>query len=188
MTSPTAEKLLTAEEFAETTDPPDMRTELVRGRIVCVPPPSTIHGKYVRRIGASLGHFSDEHALGEVVVESGYLLESDPDTVRGPDVSFIAAAALSEGLPPRGYHEGAPTLAVEVISPDETEEKVTAKIELYLAAGAERVWEVRPRLRTVTVHRRGAEPVTLTATSTLTSFDAGFAVEGFALRVADIFA
>lgn len=188
MSSSTAERLLTAEEFAETTDPPNMRTELVKGRIVTMPPPSTIHGKYVRRIGAALGAFADANGEGDVVVESGYLLEIDPDTVRGPDVSFIAASSLGAGLPPRGYHKGAPTLAIEVISPDEADEQVRGKIDLYLSTGAQRVWEVRPRLRTVTVHRAGVEPHTLTADDLLTSDDAAFNVDGFSLAVRDIFA
>jgi Uma2 family endonuclease len=86
MSSPAAEKLLTAEQFAETGDPPNMRTELVKGRIVVTPAPSTIHGKYVRRIGAALGDFADAHSLGEVLVESGYLLESDPIQCAAPTI------------------------------------------------------------------------------------------------------
>jgi Uma2 family endonuclease len=108
--------------------------------------------------------------------------------VRGPDHSFIASQRLGPGLPTRGYHEGAPTLAVEVISPDESDEKFTAKIEFCFSAGAERAWEVRPRLRTVTVHRMGAGPRTLTAADTLASDDAAFNLDGFSLPLRDIFA
>jgi hypothetical protein len=58
---------------------------------------------------------------------------------------------------------------------------------MWLGGGAARVWEVRPRLKTVTVHRPGGDPETLGAGGTLTSEHAGFAAEGFALALRDIF-
>jgi len=189
MTSPTAEKLLTAEEFAETKDPPNMETELVRGRIVCMPPAKTPHGYYGARIGDALGDFFRPRKLGISTGEGGYVLARDPDTVRAPDAAFLKASRVPPGWPDLDeYVEGAPTLAVEVVSRGQTEDEVARKIEDWLDGGAERVWEVRPRLRTVTVHRRGAEPRTFTAEDTLTSDDAAFEVEGFALVVGDIFA
>ena len=57
----------------------------------------------------------------------------------------------------------------------------------YLAAGSERVWAVRPEQRTVIVFSADGEVRTLRIGDTLTSADAGFAVDGFALPVADIF-
>ncbi len=184
-----AERLITAEEFLLTKDPPGMVTELVRGRIVCMPPPSTSHGKWVGRIYLRLHGFSSENDLGEALVEAGFRLQADPDTVRGVDVGFISYDRLPGGkLPATGYVAGAPNLAVEVISPGNVDRDIAIKVAEYLAAGADRVWEVRPGLRTVTVHRSGAEPKTLRVGDTLTSDDAGFAVDGFALPVADIFA
>lgn len=58
----------------------------------------------------------------------------------------------------------------------------------YLAAGTRRVWLVRPRLRTVTVHRPNGDAHTYQLGDTLTSDDAGFDVAGFALPLSDIFA
>lgn len=189
MTSPVAEKLITAEEFALMPDPEGACTELEAGKVVCMPPPSTIHGRFVRRLALRLSAFVEAGAFGEVFTESGYALSRNPDTVRGPDVSYLSNQRMSpQDLPSRGYVEGAPTLAIEVISPDERDDAVERKVGEYLDAGAERVWEVRPRLRTVTVHRTGQPPVTLGAGDTLTSDDAAFAVDGFSLPVAEIFA
>ena len=188
MASAIAERLMTAEEFAETTDPPGMRTELVRGRVIYMPPPANIHGEYVANTILSLGPFARAHDLGRVMAESGYTLQRRPDTVRGPDVSFVSHERLrTQGHGP-SYLEGAPTLAVEVISPSETRADVADKVSQYLAAGAERVWEVRPRQRTVTVHRSGSPAVTKHVGDVLTSDDAAFAVDGFALAVEAIFA
>jgi Uma2 family endonuclease len=76
---------------------------------------------------------------------------------------------------------------VEVISESETEREAAEKVTLWLEAGAERVWEVRERTRTVTVHTPGHPPRTLRDGDALHSDDASFSVEGFSLPVSDIF-
>jgi len=128
------------------------------------------------------------HSLGRVLVESGYRLKSDPDTVRGPDVSFIAMEHIPETGLPSGYFEGPPSLAVEVLSPTDSERDVLVKVGEYLDAGAERVWLVRSSNKTVTVYFAGGEVATLHAGDTLDSSHAGFSVEGFALPIDEIFA
>ncbi len=42
----------------------------------------------------------------------------NPDTVRGPDVSFVAAGRIAEAGIPVGYWPGLPDLAIEVVSPN----------------------------------------------------------------------
>jgi Uma2 family endonuclease len=189
MTTPAAEALMTAEEFARLTDPPGVRTELIRGRVVELPPAKTDHSGIAIEIAFHLRTFVGTNRLGRVTGEGGYLLSRDPDTVRGPDAAFVAASRLPGGRLRRGqYFEGPPDLAVEVISPDDRESDVADKVSVWLDAGARRVWEVRPRTETVTIHTAGDPPRTLGAGDSLTSADAGFPVEGFALPVADIFA
>lgn len=189
MPAPVAEKLLTAEEFARMVDPPGVRTELVRGLVISMPPAKTKHGFRAGKINRRLDEFAESHDLGIATGEGGYVLAHNPDSVRGPDAAFISLARIPVGgLSEDEYFEGAPDLAVEVISPSESDMDVATKIAEYLAAGAQRVWEVRPRLRTVTVHRPQAAPETLRDGDVLTSEHAGFAVEGFLLAVADIFA
>ncbi len=153
-----------------------------------MPPAKTIHGFRSRRVERALEAFIDEHQLGIATGEGGYLLQHDPDTVRAPDAAFLSADRIPPGgLPEDAYVDGAPNLAVEVVSPDDREGDIAEKVALWLVAGALRVWEVRPRTRTVTVHRPGTPPVTLRAEDTLTSDDAAFAVPGFALSVRSIF-
>ncbi len=54
--------------------------------------------------------------------------------------------------------DGVPTLAVEILSPNDTEEDVNERVDEYLAAGVALVWLVDPHHRTVEVHRPGGEP------------------------------
>jgi Uma2 family endonuclease len=180
--------LFSAEEYARTVDPRGTKTELVRGRIVSMPPAHTKHGWRADLISKRLGAFADQNELGITTGEGGYLLSRDPDTVRGPDAAFIARERIPPGgLPDEAYFEGAPTLAVEVVSPDDRDRDVAEKIRDYMQAGADRVWEVRPRLKTVTVHRTSGETTTYRLGDVLTSEDAGFAVDGFVLPLSDIF-
>ena len=80
--------LLTAEEFGRRPDP-GYPEELVRGRIVRMPPPNRRHGQVCSRVVRVLGAYVDEQDLGHVLSnDSGVITERGPDTVRGPDVAF----------------------------------------------------------------------------------------------------
>jgi Uma2 family endonuclease len=108
--------------------------------------------------------------------------------VRGPDIAFVAQQRLrGPESATTGWLEGAPTLAVEVISPSQTRREVAEKNAQWLEAGAERVLEVRPRTRTVTIHRRYHPPKTLGDGDSLTSEDAALAVAGFEFPVSETF-
>jgi Uma2 family endonuclease len=185
-----AEKLMTAEEFARLPEPEGgCQMELVRGVVVMAPPPGGGHGKRANRISVPLTLFAARNNLGEVLPEVGFRLRRRPDDVRAPDSSFVAFDRLPDGRVPEGYIEGAPTLAVEVISPANRQRQVLEKVGNYIDAGADRVWVVRESNHTVTVYfGPGGDAVTLRTGDTLTSEHAGFAVAGFALLVDEIFA
>lgn len=153
------------------------------------PPPDTSHGETAFELGVLLRGFVKRHRLGRITGEGGYLLSSDPDVVRAPHTAWLSAERIaSPGLKPGEYFRGAPNLAVEVVSEHDRDSEIADKVLDYLAAGSDRVWVVRPKQRTVTVHRPGGDSHTFGQDGTLTSDDAGFPVEGFELRVAEIFA
>jgi Uma2 family endonuclease len=182
------ETLLTAEEFASLPEPEEGgKMELVDGKVVCMPPAGDEHGHRALKLGRRLDEFAERHAQGEVKVETGFLLRRTPDLLRAPDVSFIADEMLAPERDRSGYIEGPPTLAIEVVSPGDHEMEISGKVGDYLEAGARRVWIVRPRLRTITVHCPGGDSHTYGIEDTLTSDDAGFAVEGFELPLRDAF-
>lgn len=189
MASPAVPRLLTAEEFLHLPEPIEGgKMELDRGRVVCVSPVGLEHGEIATDIAFALKAFADAQRLGRVSVETGFKLAEDPDVVRAPDVSFVTVDRRPRGAGRRGFVEGAPDLAVEVMSPDDREKDLLAKAGEYLDAGAARVWIVRPATRSVTVFRAGGEVETRREAGVLTSEDAGFSAEGFSLLVASIFA
>ena len=181
--SRTAETLLTAEDLYALPDD-DRGYELVEGRLVVSEPPGWAHGSIALHAGAVLLAFVRSRGLGAVAVESGYVLARRPDTVRGPDISFVR----TERLPGRDvayrYYEGAPDLAVEILSPDDRATEVARKVAGYLRAGTRAVWVLDPESRTLVVHTPDGLARLHTSDDTV---DGGDALPGFSAPVAALF-
>lgn len=145
-------KLMTADEFAQT-DVPGKVLQLIRGHLVVREPPGTRHGAVAANLAIDLGVFARKGGLGQVFAQdTGFKIERDPDTVRGPDVAFVSRERL-EGIPEVGYAELAPDLVVEVVSPNDRAGEVLAKIGDFLAAGTRLAWLVDPTRREARVFR-----------------------------------
>jgi Uma2 family endonuclease len=159
--------------------------ELVRGELVPVNPPGAEHGELAAVMAAELISYVRPRGLGRVYVESGFVLTRGPDTVRGPDVSFVSREREAAAGQRRGFLRAAPDLAVEIWSPDNSMPSPRAKAREYLAAGTRRVWLIDPRHRVVEVHTPD-RPVTTLATSD--TLDGGEVLPGFALPLSRLFA
>jgi Uma2 family endonuclease len=118
------------------------------------------------------------------MVEVGFRLTTDPDTVRAPDISFLGAERVPPGGVPRGYITGAPDLAVEVVSPDDTAAGIDAKVQEYLAHGSRLVLVVHPRTRTVTAYLPDGAARVLRAPDAI---DGGDVLPGLSLPVDQLF-
>ena len=156
--------------------------ELIEGELIEVVPPRHGHGKLQLKIGSLLLRFVESRGLGEVVTEAGYIFARDPDTVLGPDVSFVSNDRLATESEP--WSELPPDLAIEVVSPGNTRAEIDRKVRIYLDSGVQLVWIVRPDARTITVHLPGSPPQTLTDRDTLTGGDV---LPGFTVQVAEVF-
>jgi Uma2 family endonuclease len=115
-------------------------------------PPGLRHGDIAVNITVVLSQFARARNLGRVFSESGYVLATNPDTVRGPDVSFIRHERVPNPIP-RGFARFAPDLAVEVLSPTDRAGKVLEKVADYLNAGSQLVWVIDPDRRQARVYR-----------------------------------
>jgi Uma2 family endonuclease len=142
--------LLTIEQFDQLPITEGILYELNEGELVTMTEPMPRHNRVRDRVARLTGNFVEERKLGGVFVETGYQLT--PDTVRIPDVSFVPADRVREiDLDKR--IQGAPALAIEVISPTDPAEDLRQKVEQYLAAGAKAVWVFYPRTHEVQVFR-----------------------------------
>ena len=120
-----ATRHMTADELFRMPDD-DFHYELVRGELKKMSPAGELHGDISLEIAMSLRLYARERKLGKVYGSNvGFILFRDPDTVREPDASFVRAERVVRT--PK-YFPGAPDLAVEVLSPDDTRPEVLEKI------------------------------------------------------------
>jgi Uma2 family endonuclease len=141
--------LMTAEQIP--TIAAAKRTELVRGELIEMSPVGGPHSATAGLLLSWIIAFARPRRLGIAGPEWGFVLFRDPDTVRAPDVCFIAAARIAaKGL--EGFFEGAPDLAVEVVSPEDRASEVQEKVREYLAAGTRLVWVIDPQTQTVAAY------------------------------------
>ncbi len=176
----TAEALMTALEFGQRPDPGHPE-ELVRGRIVAMPPPDRRHGRVCLKSGRILDTFVEEHDLGRVMSnDSGVITERGPDTVRGADVAYYSDARLPRGPLKPGYGPEVPELIFEVRSAGDPWRKVLRKVGEYLTAGVLKVVVLDPGKRKAHVYSADQEPVVLGPEDELTLPDV---LEGFRVPV-----
>ena len=176
---------MTADELLDLPDD-GKRYELVNGELREMSPAGGEHGIIGGRALRRVGSFLDQHPEvgGEVfTAETGFRLSRDPDTVRAPDVAYVAQARLSKASVP-GYPELAPDFVVEVVSPGDRASEIQAKIDEWLRAGVLLAWVLYPATRSAMVFRADGTTQLLHADDTLS----GEAVlPGFTVRVSDLF-
>jgi Uma2 family endonuclease len=116
--------------------------------------------------------------------EAYFRIRQDPDTNVGIDVALATAEQVAAITKKSSFIEGPPILAVEVLSPYDKQKDIDEAIEEYLECGVKVVWIVDPIDETVTVYRRGAEPVLFNRTQELSGDPV---LPGFSCRVTEIF-
>jgi len=190
---PAQHTLLTAEDLWKRADD-GYRYELVKEELRRMPPAGFEHRIRAAKIGRHLDAHVEKYKLGYVCgAETGFKISQNPDTVRAPDAALVRQAALAQQGVPKGYWEGAPDLAVDIISPNDTYAEVTEKIGAWFTAGCAMVWVLNPRQETVEVHRpieAASQPTSTYCKTVLTgndTLDGADVVEEFQCQIQDIF-
>lgn len=102
------------------------------------------------RLASALDAFTTAARLGQVYIAAVDVILFDTTIVQ-PDVIFVAVDRFSQ-LSRRGV-EGAPTLAVEILSPFSIRNDRTTKFQLYARYGIAYYWIVDQDRRTIEVYR-----------------------------------
>ena len=179
----TKQKLITADELLRLPRGEGKRYELIRGVLIEKMPTGDPHGDAVTRASNLIFTYAEENDYGVVRTgEPGYRLERGPDTVRAPDVAWIASGRIAEGT--QGYPELSPDLAVEVKSPSNSNPEMAAKAQMWLCYGSKVALVLNPDTVTVTTYRPNTEPVTLGQDDVL---DLGDLLPGFSTPVWRLF-
>ena len=176
----TTKALLTFEEFERLPDQPGKR-ELVKGELIELPPAKKRHNKAGERIFLRLlSAIQDAKArgeaqqLGEACIEMGYLLSAD--SWLQPDVSVSHPRQKGDE-----YLEGAPAIAIEIVSPRNTADEIATKTRLYFEHGPCEVWRVYLKARYAELHVPGSSRVVLPDQSITTPL-----LPGFGMRVSEV--
>lgn len=177
------QRVVTADELLAMPDD-GFKYELRKGELRRMAPPGFDHGRFGGRVYLPLGQYAEANDLGEVIFEVGFKLATDPDTVRAPDVAFIARDRTEMFPSLEGYWPGAPDLVVEVVSPGDSAAELREKVAEYLEAGSRLVWVLYPKTKTIAVYRANGTVEERMVGQTLDGEDV---VPGFSLPVERIF-
>lgn len=122
-----------------------------------MPPAGYLHGAVITRLTLAIATHVETHKLGETLEgQTGYRLGLQECLAL--DVSYVAKERRKLLLPDVDkYFQGAPDLAVEVLSPSDSITETERKLALFLTHGTHLAWMVDPRRKWVRVYRKLGE-------------------------------
>ena len=174
---------LTDEQFMALPED-DNLYEYVNGELIVVANSGVEHGYLALTLGYFLTGFVRSHRLG-VTCDSSTAFKMKTGNKRSPDLAFIAKERL-QGLKrlPKGFFEGAPDLAVEIISPNNTFAEIHNKLVEYFDNGTRLVWVILPDEECVLVYHQPKPSKLLQVEDSL---DGEAVITGFQLPLMELF-
>jgi Uma2 family endonuclease len=182
------------------------RYELVRGEIIRTPPPKGDHGDIEAALVGAIERYLHARALDQGWQESQgrgarnrlvgrlvsgavgirFSIPTDPDQLRGIDAGFLSVDQVRRlGASSGGeYIAEVPSLVAEVISPSESSEYIEEKVADFLVGGAQLVWLVFPKSRTIRVCLPDGSTHLVGPEGTLSGGDV---LPGFSVALANLF-
>jgi Uma2 family endonuclease len=126
-----------------------IKDELIGGEVVKMPPASYLHDRIKNRINRLLIRYLDANPAVALdsLVEMGAQVGAVDTFI--PDVTVVQR---EQQVPDGRIFQGSPEIAIEVVSPRDTEKHLTRKIDAYLRGGSKSVWVVFPEAHSVMVH------------------------------------
>ena len=175
--------LLSVEEFDRLEVPEELRYELDEGELIEMTKPRYHpHNRIVRAIDRTLLAYVAQNPIGEIL-SADNLFVLGPATKRAPDLSFLTNERLQKIMPGEDI-EGAPDLAVEVLSPSDTAAAMRRKVKQYFAAGSRAVWLVFPESREVQVWESASGPARVLGENDL--LETKSVLPGFSVSVGEL--
>jgi len=127
--------------------------ELVDGELVMSPKNDFYHGGICSELLTALHTFVRANRLGMVLDSStGFWMKNR--NCRAPDISFVSRArltALGFKRSTRAFFPGAPELAVEVLSPNNTRAEIDRRLRDFFESGTRIAWVIDPEAQRVEV-------------------------------------
>lgn len=160
--------------------------EIVNGQRVDLPPTSAYATWLASHLHGRLGPYAEDKGLGTSVIEMLFVLDTEHDLRRRPDVAFVSTARwpLDRALPMTGDWNVVPDLAVEVISPNDVFQDVLARVREYFYYGVQVVWVIAPEEQQVYVYDAPTHVRILTVQDDLTGDEV---IPGFRMPIGQLF-
>src|SRR4030067_2751798 len=140
-------KRCTYEDYLKT--PEDKRYELINGDLLMTPSPIPNHQRVSGKLEFILRKFITENNLGEVFYAPCDVCLDNENVVQ-PDILFISKDRL--GIIGEKNVQGAPTLAIEILSESTAYRDLVQKKKLYSRFGVKEFWIVIPGEESIDVY------------------------------------
>lgn len=181
------QRVMTAEEFSlQRSELPDAGqwAELIRGVPVILQPPDLEHGNIVLNFSKAFSNYVHAELFGYPCFDLGLKLESSPDTVLFPAISyFTEGERFAES--DHDYTDSVPKVVIELASSHDRRANINERVALYHQLGVRVVWIVDPNAKTVHLMRKtGTGAVRLSERDILQGAPD---LRGFKMEVANIF-
>jgi Uma2 family endonuclease len=111
------------------------------------------HENIASFLGGLMRLYAEERSLGLVIASGNAITRLARSRKVAPDVFFIAKPRVPTPLPKQ--FDGAPDLAVEILSASNREDDLIRKRPAYRQAGVREIWLVDPESKQVILDRRG---------------------------------
>ena len=162
------------------------RYELIEGEIYMSTAPDLIHQRTARKILVTFDKYLEQNPIGEILFGVGVILSNYDGVI--PDLVYLSNERRDEIATGERIY-GAPTLAIEILSPgnQNRERDRKLKLKLYARFGVEEYWIVDPRERSIEVYRREGETLKLFTTFVSDETITTPLLQGFASAVKSFF-
>lgn len=155
---------LSWEQYLRLEDPPGFRLEFDEGKLIVSPSGANAHQLFVAALVAMLDEY-EESGRGAHAVALPDTSHHMPPGERDfrPDISIILGPRRSS-IDPSGWMQGAPDIAIEVLSPSARAYDLGEKSQRYFENGSREYWTFDPVAKVALFRRRAAKcwkPVTM---------------------------
>lgn len=135
------------------------RIEVIEGEVRVMSPAGIEHHLIIMWLCVELELHLRQHPLGNVMPDGvAFVIEHCPNgTIKHapvPDVSYVRAERMPADADLARPFNGAPDVAIEVISPGNDADEMLQKVREYLDHGAEEVWLLYPASKELHRYRR----------------------------------
>jgi Uma2 family endonuclease len=163
------------------------RYEIIEGELLLTRAPHWKHQKVITRLIQSLGNWSSQSNLGEVVTTPGLVFTDDNNVI--PDLVWISTDRLARVLDESGHLLAAPELIVEVLSAGTDNERRDREVKrkLYAIRGVQEYWVIDWHKQQIEIFRRDSNGLPLVATLLSSDVISSPLLPDFALSVAEVF-